>query len=114
MVPKGVMMLLSIVVLFSLLRRSTCFSLQLPVNGTNLQLPTNETNDASNGIHTSSGLIEGHMAPNRPEVMEYLGIPFAKPPVGNLRFAAPQAFRGSGRYIASRFVCKPCHSATIF
>lgn len=56
------------------------------------------------GIRTSSGTIQGHKAPNRPAVVEYLGIPFAKSPVGDLRFAAPQAYTGTGIFQASKFV----------
>lgn len=46
-------------------------------------------------IQTSSGAIVGHAARNRTQVSEYLGIPYAKPPVGNLRFAAPQSYWSS-------------------
>jgi cholinesterase len=44
-------------------------------------------------VNTTSGIIRGHAASNRTEVSEYLGIPFAQPPVGELRFAAPQPYR---------------------
>lgn len=44
--------------------------------------------------NTTSGLIIGHAAPNRSEVTEFLGIRYAEPPVGDLRFAPPK------RYIA--------------
>ena len=56
------------------------------------------------GVRTSSGLVIGQPASSRPEVSEYLGIPFAKPPVGNLRFAAPQAYTGAGTVYATVFV----------
>ena len=56
------------------------------------------------GVRTTSGLILGQPAPARPEVSEYLGIPFAKPPVGDLRFAAPQALFGFGNVNATAFV----------
>ena len=56
-------------------------------------------------IQTSSGLILGQPALSRPEVSEYLGIPFAKPPVGDFRFAAPQAYSGNGTVNATAFVC---------
>lgn len=42
-------------------------------------------------VQTSNGKIVGHLAPNVSNVVEYLGIPYAKPPIGELRFAAPQA-----------------------
>lgn len=40
--------------------------------------------------NTTSGLIIGHAAPNRSEVTEFLGIRYAEPPVGDLRFAPPK------------------------
>ncbi|EKD21085.1 carboxylesterase [Drepanopeziza brunnea f. sp. 'multigermtubi' MB_m1] len=44
-------------------------------------------------VTTSSGRVEGHSAANAPFVSEYLGIPYAIPPVGDLRWAAPRPFR---------------------
>jgi len=55
-------------------------------------------------VGTTSGTVIGHAARERVEVSEYLGIPFAQPPVGNLRFAAPQAFAGSGIITADSYV----------
>jgi len=40
-------------------------------------------------IQTSSGVVSGHPASNASGVSEYLGIPFAQPPVGKLRFQPP-------------------------
>ncbi|KAF2434525.1 alpha/beta-hydrolase [Tothia fuscella] len=54
-------------------------------------------------VGTSSGNIIGHAAPNVTKVSEYLGIPYAKPPVGNLRFAPPQRYKGKGDFVASKF-----------
>jgi hypothetical protein len=56
-------------------------------------------------IATSSGEIIGHRASNRPAVMEYLGIPFARSPTGELRFAPPVAFKNNGTITADTFVC---------
>lgn len=42
--------------------------------------------------NTTSGLIIGHAAPNRSEVTEFLGIRYAEPPVGDLRFAPPKRY----------------------
>ena len=39
---------------------------------------------------TTHGLITGHSAPNVSDVVEFLGIPYAEPPVGALRFKPPQ------------------------
>lgn len=61
-------------------------------------------NSRSDRVYTSSGVIDGHQAPKRPDVTEYLGIPFAQAPTGNLRFAPPKPYRGFGLFIASRYV----------
>jgi hypothetical protein len=55
-------------------------------------------------VRTSSGLIVGHSASNRPDVSEYLGIPFAKAPVGSLRFAPPEPFTHPGTLQADAYV----------
>ncbi|KAI0012259.1 carboxylesterase [Xylariaceae sp. FL0662B] len=47
-------------------------------------------------VRTSSGNVEGHPAEWASEVSEYLGIPFAKPPVGELRWQAPQPYVSNG------------------
>src|SRR4051812_35395638 len=54
-------------------------------------------------VQTSSGLIIGHAASKNPEVSEYLGIPFAAPPVGALRFAAPQKYNATRTFNASSY-----------
>lgn len=41
-------------------------------------------------VETANGPITGHVADNSACVVEYLGIPYAKPPVDKLRFAAPE------------------------
>lgn len=55
-------------------------------------------------VETSSGLVEGHTAPRRPAVSEYLGIPYASPPIGDLRFAAPVAYKSNGTIQATAYV----------
>ncbi|KAJ4292363.1 hypothetical protein N0V90_009024 [Kalmusia sp. IMI 367209] len=50
-------------------------------------------------IQTSSGPVRGHEAPLASNVTAYLGIPYAKPPVGDLRFAPPQQYRHNGSQI---------------
>jgi cholinesterase len=54
-------------------------------------------------VKTTSGQIEGHASSLKPEVSEYLGIPFAKPPIDELRFAAPQKFQGNGTFKAAAY-----------
>jgi cholinesterase len=56
-------------------------------------------------VNTSSGPVTGHAARNRTAVSEYLGIPYAQPPVGQLRFAPPQAYSSSRPFNASSYVC---------
>lgn len=60
----------------------------------------------NNHVKTSNGFIVGHEAPNASNVIEYLGIPYAQPPIEDLRFAAPVAFEGDAKSIfnASEFV----------
>lgn len=41
-------------------------------------------------VHTGCGAIEGIAAPE-PEITVFRGIPFAAPPVGDLRWRAPLA-----------------------
>lgn len=54
-------------------------------------------------VNTTNGVVVGHAANSSACVVEYLGIPFAQPPVGDLRFAAPQALNTTGEYVAAEF-----------
>lgn len=49
----------------------------------------------SRPVNTTSGLVIGHAASNRSEVSEFLGVRYAEPPVGNLRFAPPKRYYAS-------------------
>jgi hypothetical protein len=55
-------------------------------------------------VKTSSGTVKGHAGQFRKEVSEYVGIPYAKPPIGALRFAPPVKFTGTGSINASVYV----------
>lgn len=55
-------------------------------------------------IEASNGVIQGHEASKNPEVTEWLGVPYAQPPVDQLRFAPPQPYTPRGAYIASEYV----------
>ncbi|KAL9121468.1 MAG: hypothetical protein Q9187_001970 [Circinaria calcarea] len=57
-------------------------------------------------VQTLNGPITGHQAPNRSNVIEYLGIPYAKPPLGSLRFAPPERYNTTEPLIASEFVSR--------
>jgi cholinesterase len=50
-------------------------------------------------VKTTSGNVRGQPSSWKPAVSEYLGIPFAQPPVGPLRWAAPQKYNGAGKTI---------------
>ncbi|EFQ27430.1 carboxylesterase [Colletotrichum graminicola] len=54
-------------------------------------------------VETSNGPITGHLASNSSDVLEYLGIPYVKPPIGRLRFAPPEPFTNNQSFYASKF-----------
>jgi cholinesterase len=54
-------------------------------------------------ISTTSGPVTGHASSWQKEVSEYLGIPFAVPPVGDLRWTAPKAYKSSKAIGAHKF-----------
>ena len=55
-------------------------------------------------VETTSGPVEGHAAPNATDVSEYLGIPYAKPPIDGLRFQPPVRYEGSSTINGTNFV----------
>ena len=55
-------------------------------------------------VQTGSGPVNGHAAANATGVSEYLGIPYAMPPVGNLRFASPQNYSSNSTINGTSFV----------
>ncbi|KAF2162727.1 hypothetical protein M409DRAFT_31813, partial [Zasmidium cellare ATCC 36951] len=54
-------------------------------------------------VNTTSGLVHGHRAPNATLVSEYLGIPFARPPVDDLRFAPPVKYHNTSSVSGAAF-----------
>ena len=54
-------------------------------------------------VATTIGNVRGHIANGTACVGEFLGIPYAKPPLGQLRFEAPQPLKGKRNYEASNF-----------
>ena len=55
-------------------------------------------------VQTTSGPVAGHPALNKTAVSEYLGIPYAQPPVRDLRFAPPQTYSSSKPLAGSSYV----------
>jgi len=55
-------------------------------------------------VNTTSGPVTGHTGKTAEGVSEYLGIPFAQPPIGDLRFAAPVKFSGTNPINGTSFV----------
>lgn len=47
-------------------------------------------------VETSSGSIHGFINRTAPDVRQFLGVPFAEPPVDNLRFAKPEKKKANG------------------
>lgn len=54
-------------------------------------------------VDTTSGRVHGIINGSYPDVVQFLGIPFAEPPVGELRWAAPIPKSPMGRIDATRF-----------
>jgi carboxylesterase type B len=60
-----------------------------------------------NEVKTTSGTLIGQASKWQPQVSEYLGVPFAKAPEGELRWAAPQAITDSSKVInATKYVSR--------
>jgi hypothetical protein len=60
--------------------------------------------EVGQSVKTTSGEVQGHAASNATEVSEYLGIPYAFPPVGRLRFQPPIRYRGEETINGTNFV----------
>lgn len=65
-----------------------------------------DTWQVGQAVKTTSGDVTGRPASyaGNEQVSEYLGIPYAAPPVGNLRWLAPQPFKANGSIAANKFV----------
>jgi hypothetical protein len=56
------------------------------------------------GVPTTSSVVLGQASKNKTQVSEYLGIPYAKLPIGKLRWAAPERYHGTGNINATAYV----------
>ena len=55
-------------------------------------------------VNTTSGQVTGFINETAPQVRQWLGIPYAEPPVGSLRFAPPQPKANAGALDTKAFV----------
>jgi carboxylesterase type B len=57
-------------------------------------------------ISTTSGQVIGHQAPwpKDSDIDDYLGIPYAAPPIKELRYMAPKPYHANGTIKADDFV----------
>ena len=61
-------------------------------------------------VKTTSGDLTGQPSSWKPQVSEYLGIRYAEPPLGKLRFNAPVAIKAAGKAVnATKYVRIRCH-----
>jgi Carboxylesterase family len=54
-------------------------------------------------VKTTSGVLTGTAGKSYGSVSAYLGVPFAQPPIGPLRFAAPVAYKSSAPHNATAY-----------
>ena len=63
-------------------------------------------------VQTSSGLVQGIYNESTSSVRGFLGIPYAEPPIDDLRFAQPQRKSPLSSPINASAFSKPCPQAT--
>lgn len=70
-------------------------------------LCSDELTTALSPVSTTSGLVVGHVAPNKTGVIEFLGVPFAGSTNGSQRWLPPQRFTSNLTFNASTYVTFP-------
>lgn len=88
------------------------------ISDVNLQLRGDNDSDGLL-IQTTSGPVRGFINSTTPTVRQFLGIPYAQPPLGALRFAPPQDFTNNGTLINATALPDSCmqqysNSSTIY
>lgn len=63
-------------------------------------------------VPTTSGLVTGHVPSNSDCVVEFLGVPYAQPPVGQLRFEAPVRLNVTSKPFTAANYAADCPHAT--
>ena len=58
--------------------------------------PVSIANEIDNFVHTSSGQVQGYI---KNKVINYDDIPYAQPPIGNLRWKAPRELLNANEII---------------
>lgn len=77
--------------------------LSSPASGT----PAKHSWSVGQTVYTQGGPVTGHAASSAKNVSTYLGIPYAKPPIGDLRFVPPEGYYNHTLVDGSKFVCSP-------
>lgn len=95
-------------------------SLLFALHALGAQSSSNSSVSAGLLVKTSSGPIQGFFNQSAPDVRQFLGVPFAEPPIGDLRFVPPQSKKPNGTTIKALALPDSCmqqvnsNSSTIY
>ncbi|KFY51058.1 hypothetical protein V496_08974 [Pseudogymnoascus sp. VKM F-4515 (FW-2607)] len=78
-----------------------------------ISTPVKQSWTVGQTVHTQGGPVSGHAASSAQNVSTYLGIPYANPPIGDLRFAPPEGYFNHTRIDGSKFG-HSCPQANVF
>jgi carboxylesterase type B len=82
---------------------SVATSLLLSLTALAAPISTDESTVYGLLVNTTSGPIQGFVNQTAPDVRQFLGVPYAQPPVGQLRFAPPNDKQANGTVQATAF-----------